>query len=248
MPSTELVVYVNGPTPPDLRPAPSRRPWMDETAEAHAYRCVPLAVANAHGWEVLSPATFEAWWDGSAGVDGVRVASDAPAHLLPASHFGSGILTFDLQLVFRTSPSWNLWVTGPVNAAKDAIAPLSALVETDWLPYGFAMSWRFTRAEHRVRFERGEPFCHFFPVPRGYLEAIRPELRALSDEPALEAEARDWAATRAEAEHRADAAPGLDTRARWHGRYRRGIDADGRPAVPDHQAKLRLHPFVTRGR
>ena len=230
MPSTDLLAYVNGARLPDIRPAPVRRPWMDETTKAHAYRCLPLAIANAHGWEVLSPASFEAWWDGSDAPDGVHVSSSADGELLPVGHFGSGILTFDLQIVFRTSPSWNLWVTGPVNAAKDGIAPLSAVVETDWLPYSFSMSWRFTRPDHRVRFEE-EPFFDFFPLPRGHLGAIRPELHHLGEAPALEREAREWAGARERATRPPGDEPSHDP-ARWHGLYREG--PGGAEAVPDH--------------
>jgi hypothetical protein len=247
MPPTDLLAYGNGSRLPAIRPAPVRRPWMDETAEAHAYRCLPLDIANAHGWEVLSPASFEAWWDGSSEPDGVHVSSSAEAALLPVGHFGSGILTFDLQMVFRTSPRWNLWVTGPVNAAKDGIAPLSAVVETDWLPYGFSMSWRFTRPDHRVRFEEGEAFCHFFPLPRGYLGAIHPELHDLAEAPELEREARAWAEARQEAERIVGEDPTADSRTRWHDRYRRGNGAPSHPAAPNHEVKLRLRPFSAPG-
>ena len=89
MPSTDLLAYVNGARLPDIRPAPVRRSWMDETTKGHAYRCLPLAIANAHGWEVLSPASFEAWWDGSSEPDGVHVSSSADGARLPVGHLGA---------------------------------------------------------------------------------------------------------------------------------------------------------------
>ena len=30
----------------------SRRQWMDETRHRHAYRCLPLTIANSMGWEI----------------------------------------------------------------------------------------------------------------------------------------------------------------------------------------------------
>src|SRR5688572_3859440 len=50
-----------------IRPASSRRTWMDETFESFAYRCLPITMANAYGWEILSPASFMAVWDGTEG-------------------------------------------------------------------------------------------------------------------------------------------------------------------------------------
>jgi hypothetical protein len=38
-----------------LRPGRVARDWMDESRERFAYRCLPLNIANAHGWEVATP-------------------------------------------------------------------------------------------------------------------------------------------------------------------------------------------------
>src|SRR5262249_50453511 len=149
--------------------------------------CLPLVIANVHGWELLCPFTFDAVWGGGPGSEQIAIYSD-PAEALQtptfvASHFGSGILSFGPGLVVRTAPGWNLWITGPVNQFKDGAQALSACIEADWMPFTFAMSWKLTRPGLPVRFERGEPFCHFFPVPRGALAACEPRLRALDDDP-----------------------------------------------------------------
>jgi Family of unknown function (DUF6065) len=92
------------------------------------------------------------------------------------SHFGHGILTFHIPCLFRTEPGIDLLVQGPVNRPKDAIAPLSGIVETDWAPYTFTMNWQFTRPGIAVRFEKGEPFCHVWPLQRGALQTVEPEV------------------------------------------------------------------------
>jgi hypothetical protein len=60
----KLSCYALRPDPLTIRPAPLTRPWMDRIADNHAYRCLPLNIANSHGWEVLSPCTFSATWSG----------------------------------------------------------------------------------------------------------------------------------------------------------------------------------------
>src|SRR3989442_536780 len=40
---------------PLLRPASPRRRWMEETTDRFAYRCLPLSIANQHGWEPFCP-------------------------------------------------------------------------------------------------------------------------------------------------------------------------------------------------
>jgi len=54
--------YQIGEQPIDIEPAPFEREWMNATHDRFAYRCLPLNIANAHGWEVLSPAGFSAIW------------------------------------------------------------------------------------------------------------------------------------------------------------------------------------------
>jgi hypothetical protein len=172
----------------EIRPARNRRDWMDRSPSSFANRCVPLVVANGHGWEILCPAPIEISWTGGPAAEDITVLLD-PAHPGPDqfvdSHFGNGILTFNPKLIFRTPPGYDLWVGGPPNEAKDGIAPLGAVIETDWMPYTFTMNWRFTRADHRVRFDAGEPIAFLFPIVRGLVETCEPRLVPLDANPEL---------------------------------------------------------------
>jgi hypothetical protein len=218
---------------------------MDATPEAFAYRCLPLNIANAHGWELLSPCGFEARWSGGAAPPDVAIRLDAdadPAHA-PVALFGQGVLTFHVEAIFRTPPEWNLWVSGPPNQGKDGLAPLSAVVETDWSPYTFTMNWRFTRPDHPVRFEAGEPFCFLFPVKRGALDEFKPKLAPLSDDPELEARFMGWSRSRDAFHEKMKTAGDIAPTDRWQKHYYRGEDSAGERISQHHQSKLRLKPF-----
>ena len=92
-------------------------------------------MANRYGWEILCPAVLPPIWNGGPAIDGVVVLED-PGHDPPAvSHFGEGILTFRMPLVFSTAPGTDIIVQGPINQPKDAIAPLTGVVESDWGPF-----------------------------------------------------------------------------------------------------------------
>src|SRR5690349_12711511 len=110
--SMDLICYKYDGWQPRIRPGTPRRPWMDDTAERYAYRCLPLTMANSHGWELLSPMAFEARWDGDIHEHSVEVRLDPgySEHLKPVSLFGYGTLTFHIEGIFRTPPGWNLWV------------------------------------------------------------------------------------------------------------------------------------------
>ena len=64
------------------RPAPTTRAWMDSINDNHAYRCLPLNIANSHGWEILSPCAFEATWSGGKSASAISLRTlDGYAHL-----------------------------------------------------------------------------------------------------------------------------------------------------------------------
>lgn len=140
----ELTCYVEQGWDIKIRPAPPTRDWMDATPSSYAYRCLPLNIANASGWEILNPVAFEAVWSGAPHQQALTITCpEGP--LKPVSLFGAGVLTFHVFGVFRTSPGWNLWVSSSPNQFKDGISALTGLIETDWSPYTFTMNWKFTR-------------------------------------------------------------------------------------------------------
>ena len=241
----DLVCYLHPGWAPLIRPAPATRPWMDDTPESFAYRCLPLNIANAHGWEVLSPCGFEAVWDGGTGTEAVtlRLDADASPERAPVSLFGQGIITFHIEGLFRTPAGWNLWVGGSPNRPKDAIQPLSGVVETDWSPFTFTMNWRFTRPRHPVRFEAFEPIAFLFPVERATLEAFRPRFAPIDDDPALKQRFADWSRARDEFHRRMATEPPRAGADKWQKHYYRGVDVSGETLVADHRAKLRLAAF-----
>jgi hypothetical protein len=242
--AVKLLFYAIGDHTSAPRPASPTRVWMDETTQAFAYRCLPLNIANAHGWEIGCPASFSARWNGGSSLSAIDIRSAAESFLQPTSIFGYGVLTFHLGGIFRTEPGWNLFVGGSPNSPKDGIYPLSGVIETDWAPYTFTMNWRFTRSDCWISFEEGDPFCFVFPVQRGLLGKIEPEFHALSSAPTLQAEYEAWSRQRASFGDRATVIGSTAQKERWQKRYYRGLDMEGKPRVGDHEAKIRLPEFA----
>jgi hypothetical protein len=238
---TDLIAYSTTVLCPTIAPTNPKRQWMDATPGHSAYLCLPMVVANCTGWELLSPVSFRATWNGSSEKDAIAIESDGDRQLLPISHFGSGILTFHVAYVFRTSPGHNLYVKGPANRPKDGIAPLEGVVETDWLPNIFTMNWKFTRPNHTVVFESGEPFCCIFPMPRRYINKIKPVIFNIEEAPDVEAEFRAWCKTRT-SDKKTRYQQGFKFRRKD---YLEGKTASGKVA-PDHERVVRVHAFDDR--
>jgi hypothetical protein len=69
----DLIGYLIDDRPVDIRPARNRREWMNQTPDSYAYRCLPLSIANAHGWEVRCPVTCEAEWNGGYKKEDIQI-------------------------------------------------------------------------------------------------------------------------------------------------------------------------------
>jgi hypothetical protein len=243
-PALRLTAFATGGPAPIIRPAPVDRAWMDATNERYAYRCLPLNIANAYGWEILCPSGFAAGWTGENNLEAILIGPDADTTAPAISHFGYGVLTFHVPYLFRTEPGYDLMVTGPLNRPKDGIAPLTGIVETDWAPFTFTMNWLFTRSGSLLRFDKDEPFAHVFPIKRGELEAVRPEIRTLESEPELHAQYESWSASRgafnADLHKEGSEAQAL----KWQKNYYKGLDPAGQTAAGgDHRTRVRLRPF-----
>lgn len=243
----ELMAYVIDGHELRIRPAPLERDWMDRSDVRFPYRCLPLNIANAHGWEILCNTRFSAIWDGRKETEAVRVRTRQRMNPPAISHFGGGILTFHVPCLFRTDPGTDLFITGPLNRPKDAIAPLSGVVETDWSPYTFTMNWQFTRPHQRIWFEADEPFCHLFPLVRGQLEEVSPSIRKLSEDPQLEREYKSWMESRDSFNTSLPDPESQAARDKWQKSYFRGLRPSGEPAPDGHRSRLRLRPFRTGG-
>ncbi|OBA58900.1 hypothetical protein A5647_19080 [Mycobacterium sp. 1100029.7] len=244
-----LIGYITRANAPRIAPAPIGRTWMKEMSQARRGwpdRCLPMLIANQSGWELRNPCAFTATWMGQDGVDVLVAPAKRDAdQLLPVSHFGNGILTWHLPMLFRTPPGYNLLVRGPANYPKDAICALEGIVETDWASASFSMNWKFTRKLMPVRFEVDEPICMIVPQCRGGLERFTPELRHIESDEELESKYEYFLRSRSGVEQMqqvAKAAAG--ERVEWQSDYMRGRHTDGDPGTPDHQTRRHLRCFA----
>lgn len=220
-----------------IRVAGRDRDWMDATNQRYAYRCLPLVIGNQCGWEILSSHDVQASWNGGGRLGDLVVAhAGGPPPYIGMSHFGGGVLTFSIPYLFRTPPGWQLMARGPTNCAKDGIAALDAIIETDWAISTFTMNWRFTRPG-TVTFARGEPICLIMPVQSAPLEQFEAEFAAFDSNPELKQQFEAWSRSRREF-NKDLKTPGSEAReAGWQKDYVQQAE----------RSKLKLRPFRESG-
>ncbi len=119
---------------------------------------------------------------------------------------------------------------------------MSALVETDWLPFPFTMNWMMTRPG-RVRFEKKEPFCFLTLMQDKVLEDFAVIQRSLEGNRALKDQYDAWTARRDEFNRGLRNRDPETVREAWQRFYFRGeMPDDAGPAPEAHVNKRRLNP------
>jgi hypothetical protein len=229
-----------------LRPASHKREWMNENG-GHAYRCLPLVIANQMGWVVECPITVTAVWNGSNDPKDTVLSFDGDeaekAKFAPAisSHFGYGIVTFNIPWIFRTPDGVGLCVRGITNSWKDGAIALDAYVETDWLPYPFFMSWRVIRPDFPVTFVKGEPICMIYPHNLIQTENMEAEVTPIEENESLADEYGIWRVTRNLGEVWRS-----KLTQKWRRRYVQGRTLTDQQAPDHHTTRIKLSKFDKR--
>lgn len=239
----KITAYEHYDMPSSLRPGTQRRDWMDDTREKFAYRCLPLTIANSHGWEVIGDTTFRAVWNGKPEPSGVQFDIKTQGQIMPSSHFGDGIITFTMPYLFRTDENIGLWVSGAPNQVKHGIQPLTGLVETDWSPMNFTMNWKITQPHVPVAFKAGEPVCFFFPLDRTLVDRIEPVIRPLSDNPELAAKNAEWSKSRANFLKQIKVEGSAESQMGWQKDYHKGRFPPQADKATNHYSKIKAKAF-----
>lgn len=238
----EITAWTVVEAPMALRTAERARDWIEALPERFAYRCLPLAIANQIGWEILNPVPFTARWNGKDGLDAIDIRFHGEKSELVGSHFGHGVLTFSSGYLFRTTKAHNIWIKGPANRPKDGIAPLEGVIETDWAPFTFTMNWQFTRKRHKVTFEKDEPIACILPYPRHYAGKFEPAIRNLNENPKLYAQYVAWRDERIRFNQELKESGSEAEKRGWQRTYMKGEDQYGN-TFAGHQTKVLMKDF-----
>jgi hypothetical protein len=215
-----------------------------EQEDNNSYKCKPINVANTYGWDVLCPTTFTAYWNGGPNQEDITFecydesicADCAPM----TSHFGYGTLTFNMDFIVRTDKNISLYVRSPTNTYTEGIQPLDAIVETDWLPYTFTYSFKFTKPG-KVDFVKGDPLYTFFPIERGFIESFETKVSSINDYPELQDEYEHYRSTR----YANNDTPIEQRKKNMSGFYKRGENASGKKyEIKNHSNITNLKPFA----
>jgi len=152
-----------------IMPQALKRSWMDEKTLAFSYKCLPLRIGNELGWQINCPADIRVRWEGEYLPDSLKIeyrhkADEDKYGRSIESHFGHGIITFNIPYLFRTPKKKSLYVRGPTNWYKEYCQYLDAVIETDWINQRFSYNIKINKKNEEIYFYKGEPLCSFIPL------------------------------------------------------------------------------------
>lgn len=222
-----------------IEQASLKRKWMDETQLEYAYRCLPLNIANQHGWAIYPKKNIVANWSGDQTDNKESLKIYENPDNLALSHFGYGILTFSLPFLIRLDPGYSLYITGAPNHYIKGIQPCTGVFEADWAAYSFTMNWKFTHTNQPVTFTPNDPICFFFPVPRNIVPDTETKLSHIEDQDEEFIEKyNEFTTIRKDFNENIKQYPDG-----WQKHYFQGLYADGTKCPFEHKTKLKAGKF-----
>lgn len=217
----KIIAYPTTTTPLTIRPANSKRLWMDNAANKNPYRCLPLSMANSWGWEILSNSHFIAEWNGNRAPSDVTIKHiDGTSG--PSPHFGEGTLTWHSGHIFKMPYPYGLYVTGAPNQPVANAVPLVGVVESHWLAYTFTLNWKFTQPGS-FEMKIGDPICQIFPIDMSTFDNVELEIRSLHEPEAKEFHDDYWNWNISRAKYMNEQRDGMHAADVWQKHYFRGV-------------------------
>jgi len=213
-----------------------KRDWFIK----HAYNCLPLVMANQHGFVLNSLYDFTVEWNGGDAQEDVKITfKDENEHRKHAEiqriepHFGMGTFTIQTCYTLRTPKGVNLMTFNPPNLFIDGLCCMTAVIETDNLRRDFTFNTRVTTSDSIVRVSKGDPLGCIIPYPRHFIDKYEMVVATdcLTDEQIRNEQrcATDHGIERSDYDINNKGANGH--------RYRNGEDVYGQK-FEDHQTKL----------
>lgn len=175
----KIDVYPISPNTGEFKQLPVKRDWMDQTDNAHAYKCFPLSLTNSLGWGISFPEDITFIWDGistSSEPDHVKILSgDKYAY----TSRENATISFKTGFLIKTDPNVTMLSIAPPNYILDGVQPLTALISTSFFKGEFPAAWKITRPNVEITIPAGTPVMSLIPISLGELNNSEAHIRPM---------------------------------------------------------------------
>ena len=141
----------------------TKRQWMDDTPDKHAYQCFPLSVTNRLGWGISFPTDIRFIWDGITDTtpDHVTVLE---GHEFVNTYRGNATVSFTTGLRFRTDETTSMLAMPVPNLFTRGAQAYTTLISTSFFIHMLPLAWRLTEPNVEIHIPAGMPVATVMPV------------------------------------------------------------------------------------
>lgn len=160
----KITAYKNKSTRVKIEQTKIKRDWMDETLNAHAYKCFPVSLANTIGWSISFLDDIEFIWDGISDTtpDHVKIISDPGGICTPQR--ANATMSFYSGIFFETDQNVSMLQIVPPNFFVDGATPFTTIISTSVLQDAIPIAWKITRPDTVIKIPAGMPVATFIPI------------------------------------------------------------------------------------
>jgi hypothetical protein len=147
----------------EVNPLSIKRDWMDNTWEAHAYKCFPVGLTNQMGWGISFPEDISFIWDGvsDSSPDHVKILS---GEKYAYSGRANGTVSFNTGLMFSTEKNSSLLSMPVPNLFIDGAVPFTTLISTSFFRGELPCAWMVTKPNEVITIKAGTPVIAILPI------------------------------------------------------------------------------------
>lgn len=157
-----------------------KRDWMDETYEAHAYKCFPVSLTNQMGWSISFPEDISFIWDGISDTSGGHVK------ILKGQKYAyttraNATISFHTGIVFESDENTTLISMPAPNFFIDGATAFTTMISTSFFKGEFPIVWKITRPNVEITIKAGTPIAAMVPIDLNQLNNSTLEIRPYSE-------------------------------------------------------------------
>lgn len=208
-----------------VSPSPTKRDWMEDTYDRHAYNCFPVTISNSLGWSVSFPEDISFVWDGisDSSSDHVKILS---GFKYVSSRRANATISFNIGIGFKTEKDLTLLCMPTPNNFIRGAQCFTTLITTSFFHGDFPIVWRITEPNRVITIPANTPVANILPVSLSNLQNSEIHFKNPSQIPN----------TNCSHETTMKAVNDAVSQGKWTNFYRDGIDACGNK-LGDHEVK-----------
>jgi len=209
----------------DISQLSAKRDWMDETWEAHAYKCFPISLTNQLGWGISFPEDITFIWDGISDSSAEHVKILAGEKYAYAER-GNSTVSFNTGIMFKTESNYSLLTMPVPNYLRDGIQPFTTLISSSFFRGELPCALRITRPNIEITIKANTPIFSILPINLEDLQDSKINFEEISSLPPKSFNSNEYANFVYE----------INRTGKWTNFYRDALDHLGN-SIGKHQVK-----------